>query len=197
MNKVITVTDVVEHAFCPKFTYFRMVMDMPEGEKRRGTVQKGREIHEIRQRNNPKYVPKNIAGGYKVRGVTIYSSKLDLVGKIDYAVISDGGIVLFELKYASPFIGPTLRTQLGLLAMLLEERYGKPCRDAVVRFLREPRKTVHIVIVENILAGALQTLEGVKTVLRDGRMPPTRYDKRCEDCAFRLICPVGSLKRSQ
>jgi len=197
LSEVVSVTDVVEHAFCPMFTYFRLVMGMPQYEKRRGTVQKGRAIHEIRQRNNPGYIPKNLEGGTKVMGVTLYSSKLGLVGKIDHAIITNDQIVIFEQKYAKSFLGKTLRVQLGLLATLLEEHYGKPCKQAVVQFLVKPCKTVRIIIDERIRAEALQTLSDLRRVLDSCQMPSSHYDGRCEDCTYRLVCPTVSLKRRQ
>jgi len=197
LNEFVTVTDVVEHAFCPMFTYFRLITNIPQNEKRRGTVQKGREVHEIRQHNNPKYIPKNINKGVKIRAVTLYSQKLGLIGKIDHAIITNNNIILFEQKYSKPFINQTLRVQLGLLSLLLEEKYNKKCDKAQVQFLQEPRKTIHVTINKKMRKKALNTLIDMKKVINDGRMPHAHYDGRCADCTYHLICPVGSLKRNQ
>lgn len=53
----LTVTDVVEDEFCPKFTYFGHVLGLPQHEGRRGTVQAGREHHARHERQNRKFVP--------------------------------------------------------------------------------------------------------------------------------------------
>ena len=46
----LTVTHVLEHLFCPRFTYFEHVLAVPERQERRLLVQKGREAHEERRR---------------------------------------------------------------------------------------------------------------------------------------------------
>jgi hypothetical protein len=49
----LTVTHVLEHLFCPRFTYFEYVLGVPERQERRLLVQKGRQAHEERKRINP------------------------------------------------------------------------------------------------------------------------------------------------
>lgn len=46
----ITITHVLEHLFCPRFTYFEHVLAIPERQENRWKVQKGREVH-LEQQN--------------------------------------------------------------------------------------------------------------------------------------------------
>ncbi|MEZ6115702.1 MAG: hypothetical protein R3C28_03910 [Pirellulaceae bacterium] len=52
----ITVTHVLEHLFCPRFTYFEYVLAMPERQEKRWKVQKGREVHLERTKVNKSYL---------------------------------------------------------------------------------------------------------------------------------------------
>jgi CRISPR-associated exonuclease Cas4 len=134
MNEPITVTDVVEHAFCPKFTYFGLVLGLKQYEEKRGTVMAGRRMHSKHEKTNLFYLPHNIKGK-KLVSLKFYSKKYDFVGKIDEAVETNDEVVLVERKYSDNIIiGPTLKVQLGLLAILVEENIHKPVRRAIVIF---------------------------------------------------------------
>src|ERR1700730_16613129 len=56
----LTVTHVLEHLFCPRFTYFEHVLGVPERQERRLLVQKGRQAHVERRRINPNYLRKKL-----------------------------------------------------------------------------------------------------------------------------------------
>ncbi|RLB87388.1 MAG: CRISPR-associated protein Cas4, partial [Deltaproteobacteria bacterium] len=56
----ITASDILEYLFCPRFTYFENYLDIPQHEEKRFKVQKGRIIHEDKQRINPRYLRKKL-----------------------------------------------------------------------------------------------------------------------------------------
>ena len=56
----ITITHVLEHLFCPRFTYFEHVLCVPERQERRWKVQKGREVHLERAKVNKSYLRKKL-----------------------------------------------------------------------------------------------------------------------------------------
>ncbi|MEM4389868.1 MAG: CRISPR-associated protein Cas4 [Candidatus Micrarchaeia archaeon] len=191
------VIDVVEHVFCPKFTYFQHVLGIPQHEEKRGSVLSGRQIHERRLRNNPAYVIAGVPSGARRNSILLYSERLDLIGRADYIILSGTEAVLVEQKYASPFIGATLKTQVSLLAILLSDALGLSCSRAIIRFLKPPKSNVELPITEEMKAAALKALADFRRVCRLGIMPFSRYTRRCEDCCYRKICPVGSLKTNQ
>jgi CRISPR-associated exonuclease Cas4 len=197
MNDLITVTDVVEHAFCPKFTYYGHVLKLEQFEQKRGTVQQGKMMHKRREKTNTSYIPQGIVGK-KIIGLKIYSSRLGLSGKIDEAIELKNEIIVIEHKYSNRVeIGDTLKAQLGLLAILLEENLNKPVNTGIVIFTKENRKEIVVPIDESIRKNALDTLENVKNVIRTGKSPNSIFDGRCLDCCYRRVCPVGSLKTNE
>ena len=189
----LTVTDVVEYSFCPKFTYFINVLGLDQYEQKRGTVAAGRKLHKLHERNNPTYIP-HTNKGKKLVARKFYSEKFDLSGKIDEAIEMDDEIILIERKYTDIYdISDTLLVQLGLLSILIEENLKKPVKIAVVIFNKTQRKQVSIIIDDTLKNHSLEILEKTKKVIQMGIMPDADFDNRCLNCCFRKICPVGSL----
>lgn len=197
MNEFITVTDVVEHAFCPKFTYYGHVLGLEQFEEKRGTVQSGKKMHRRHEYTNMSYIPRGL-NGKKIIGLKLYSSRLGLVGKIDEAIESENKITIIEHKYSDHVkIGDTLKVQLGLLAILLEENLAKPVKTGVVVFTKEKREVVTAIIDESMRKKALDMLDEVKQIIKTGKSPKSNFDGRCLNCCYRKVCPVGSLKTSE
>ena len=193
MISPLTVTDVVEYAFCPKFTYFINVLGLEQFEQKRGTVTLGRQLHNRHEKDNLKYIPQGFSGT-KIIARKFFSVKYGLSGKIDEAIEMENEIVLIERKYSDNHtIYPTLRVQLGLLSVLIEENLHKPVLEAIVIFNKNKRKDIHIKIDDVIKKESLSMLEYVKTVIKSEIMPESDFDNRCLNCCFRRVCPTGSL----
>ena len=191
---MISVTMVVEHVFCNRFTYYGMVAGLPQYEQKRGTVDTGKKHHKSSEITNKNYVPKNIVGK-KITAQKLYSSKYGFVGIVDHAIITDTDIVIIERKYSSgPTIYDTLRAQLGLLSLLLEENLKKPVKQAIVIFTKDnKRTTVTVPVDENLQNFAINMLNETNKVIAQQTMPDTSYSNRCVDCCYHNICDVGSL----
>lgn len=190
---MLTVTDVVEHAFCPKFTYYSSVLGLRQFEEKRGTVKAGKNLHQKHENTNKAYVPQQFSGK-KLVGTKYYSQKLDLSGKIDEAIETDDEIILIERKYTdSAQLHDTLKVQLGLLAIIIEENTCKPVRTAQVIYTKQNRVIKNYEIDESIKKFALKMLEETKKVVLSGIIPESSFDNRCLNCCFRKICPTGSL----
>lgn len=189
----VTVTDVVEHVFCPKFTYYSSVLGLRQYEEKRGTVKTGRQLHQKHEKTNKDYTP-HLFTGKKLIGCKYYSPKLDLSGKIDEAVETQGEIILIERKYTDyAKLQDTLKVQLGLLSLLIEENTGKPVRKAQVIFSKQNRIVKNYQIDESIKQYALEMLNETKKVAYGCTIPFSKFDNRCLNCCFRKICSTGSL----
>lgn len=66
----ITASHLLEYLFCPRFTYFEYVLDIPQHEDKRFKVEVGREIHKKIRRMNPDYLRKKI--GVKEKKSDVY-----------------------------------------------------------------------------------------------------------------------------
>ncbi|MEM3356454.1 MAG: CRISPR-associated protein Cas4 [Candidatus Bathyarchaeia archaeon] len=185
----LSVTNVVEHAFCPRFTYFQLVLGIKQREEKRGTVIAGRELHSRHSTTNRNYI---IAGvkGRKFVEAYLYSEKLQLSGKIDEAIETDAEIIIIERKYSDyTFIGKTLKTQLALLALLAEETFAKKVKRAIVIFQKKRRAKVRVNITEKTKNFALKMLQSTRFVIETGVIPRSQRDNRCINCCYRKLCP--------
>lgn len=178
MSSFLTITNVVEHAFCPKFTYYQLVLNLKQNEEKRGTVQAGRSFHSRHASTNLNYFPKGIEGK-KLTEVQLFSKSHLFTGKIDEAIETSEEIIIIERKYSDYVeVGPTLKTQLGLLTILAEENLQKKVKRAIVVFDRTKRVELQVDVTNEICEYALSMLEETRRVLTSGISPPSKYDNR-------------------
>src|SRR3954451_8695024 len=79
----LTVTHVLEHLYCPRFTYFEYVLGVPERQERRGLGAKGRQVHEERTKINPHYLRKKLGVVRRQFDVPLASRALGVRGSVD------------------------------------------------------------------------------------------------------------------
>src|SRR6185437_14892062 len=79
----LTVTHVLEHLFCPRFTFFEYVLAVPERQERRALVMKGREVHRERTQVNPRYLRKKLGVVARQFDVPLFSQRLGIRGAVD------------------------------------------------------------------------------------------------------------------
>jgi len=189
----LTITDIVENAFCPKFTYYELVLGLKQYEGKQGSVKAGRAYHERHSTTNLTYMPKKTRGK-KLTELQLFSKSQLFSGKIDEALEIPAEIIIIERKYSDhTTVGTTMKTQLGLLSILVEEALGKRVRKAIVIFDRTRRREIQVNITEEIRNLALSILQRTKETLTSGTCPPAHYSNRCLTCCYRKVCEVGSL----
>ena len=190
---MISVTNVIENVFCEKFTYYGNVLELPQYEEKRGTVDSGKKLHKKYETSNKEFIPSNFTGK-KLLSITFYSQQYGYMGKIDEAIELDDRIVLIERKFSDyTKIHNTILVQLGLLSILIEENLGKPVDEAIVIFTKSKKITIPVKISKSVKFFALSMLDRTKQTIESGIMPDSYYDNRCVNCCYRRICPVGSL----
>jgi CRISPR-associated exonuclease Cas4 len=154
-------------------------------------------MHKRHEDTNVFYIPHGLSGK-KIIGLKLYSSRLGLVGKIDEAIESENEITIIEHKYSDRIeLGDTLKVQLGLLAILLEENLAKPVKTGIIIFTKEKREVITVIIDELMKKKALDMLDKVRQVIKTGKSPRSNFDGRCLNCCYRKVCPVGSLKMDE
>jgi len=189
LSNCLSVTNAVEHAFCPRFTYFQLVLGIEQREGKRGTVQSGRAYHNRHSTTNKTYKIKRLDGIKRIE-LILYSKKYSFSGKIDEAIEAEDQILLIERKYTDyVVIGSTLKTQLGLLAILAEENTGKKVNQAIVVFDKTERVEVIVNVTKEIKQKALLMLKKTNHTISTGSMPHSSHDNRCLNCCYRKICP--------
>ncbi len=188
----LTVTHILEHGYCPRFTYFENVLTIPEHQERRTLVMRGRQVHEERKRINPTYLRKKLGVVERQFDVPLASQTLGVRGSVDEVLtLEDGTMAPFDYKFAK-FKGQifhNLKMQSVLYGLLIEETFHKSVRRGFLCYTRSSHRVVPVEITPVDFAEARRMAGEVLAVITTGVFPPaTRWKARCRDCCYRNIC---------
>lgn len=188
----ITITHVLEHLFCPRFTYFEHVLLIPEHQENRWKVQKGRDIHLERQNINKNYLRKKIGVTDRKHDIPLSSDSLGIRGIADEVLTFDDGTMgPFDYKFAKA-PKKTFRTQkiqCVLYGMLIEETFQTEVTRGFLCYTRSNYQLVDIKINQKSRNDAMKIVDEVNEVIQIGILPEsTPYQSRCIDCCYRNIC---------
>ncbi len=184
--------ELLEYRFCPRFIYFMRVLNIDQYEERRYKVQKGRDVHEKRSRENPDYLWKKIGAVQRESNVYLASDRYHLQGIVDEVVtLKDGSMAPIDYKYALRPTEPyaSHRLQLQCYCLLVEDVYQEPVQQGFLFYIRRGRDQVAVPFNETIKDKLLHDIETVVKIIQKERMPsPTRVKTRCADCTYKNIC---------
>jgi CRISPR-associated exonuclease Cas4 len=188
----LTVTHVLEHLFCPRFTYFEYVLAVPERQERRLLVQKGRQAHEERRRINPNYLRKKLGVVHRQFDVPLSSVRLGVRGSVDEVLtLADGSMAPFDYKFAEDRgrIYQNQKMQSVLYALLIREAFQQSVHRGFLCYIRSKHKVVPIEFTDTDFADAEAVLREILQVIQTGCFPrATSWRSRCRDCCYRNIC---------
>jgi len=188
----VTVTHVLEHLFCPRFTYFEHVLAVPERQERRLLVQKGRQAHEERRHINPNYLRKKLGVTQRQFDVPLASARLGVRGTVDEVLtLADGSMAPFDYKFAEyrERIYHNQKMQSVLYGLLIREMFQRPVLRGFLCYIRSKHKVVPIEFGDADFLEAEGVLREILDVIQTGRFPrATAWKARCRDCCYRNIC---------
>jgi CRISPR-associated exonuclease Cas4 len=188
----LTVTHLLEHLYCPRFTYFEYVLGIPERQEKRTLVQKGRAVHEERRHTNPNYLRKKLRVVARQFDVPLASAALGVRGSVDEVLtLEDGSMAPFDYKFAEApaQVYHNQKMQSALYGLLIRETFGVPVRRGFLCYVRSKHQIVTLEHTEDDYAEVRRTLAEILEVIRTGLFPPaTKCKARCRDCCYRNIC---------
>lgn len=188
----LMVTHLLEHLFCPRFTYFEYVLGVPERQGNRPLVLKGRQVHEERRRTNPHYLRKKLGVVRRQFDVPLASAALGVRGNVDEVLtLADGSMAPFDYKFAEVprTIYHNQKMQSALYALLIQEAFGVPVRRGYLCYVRSKHRIVELEHTEEDYAAVRRVLAEILEVIQTGVFPPaTPWKARCRDCCYRNIC---------
>jgi len=189
---MITPSEVVEHLYCPRFTYFMNCLDIPQHEELRYKVLKGRELHEKREVENREYIRKKIGCVSKDISVYIASRNLRVRGVVDEVLeLNDGTFAPLDYKFAeyNDFTFETHKIQSVLYALLIMENYNKPVKKGFICYIKSGNKIKEIVYNEQDFCYTKEVIDEIFSVILKGYYPKkTKWQNKCIDCCYRNIC---------
>ncbi|MBU0992171.1 MAG: CRISPR-associated protein Cas4 [Proteobacteria bacterium] len=187
----ITTSQLMEYVFCPRFTYFEYVLNIPQNEGNRFKVEKGRTVHEIVRKQNPDYLRKKL-GVIDKKSDVYLSSSSGIRGIVDEILfLEDGSASPLDYKYAEykGKIFKTYRYQLIFYAKLIKDNYDVSVNKGFVVYTRSKNKMIELEIKEKDFDELEKIIGGINEVICGNHYPgPTSVKRRCPDCCYKNIC---------
>lgn len=189
---MLTPSEVLEHVFCPRFTWFMNVMHIAQHEDKRFKVLKGREVHRQRESENKGYLRRKI--GVTQREISVYlaSPQLRLRGVVDEVLwLKDGTLAPLDYKYTEvrDDVYKTHRVQLLIYALLIEVTYRAEVTRGYAAYIRGGNKLIEVSVTEEGRAEVMRLVDEIFDIIATGRLPArTRNRNQCADCCYKNIC---------
>ena len=188
----VTVSDALEYLFCPRFIYFMHCLGIAQREERRFKVQKGRELHESREKVNRDYVRKKLNCIRKEISVYLTSKKYHFKGEVDEVLfLEDGTVAPLDYKYAEfkETVYKTHKFQAALYGLLIMEHFGVDVKRGFVCYTRSNNHVEEIDFQQKDYEKAKEIVREILMIIQRGYYPEgTKQKARCVDCTYRNIC---------
>ncbi|WP_295447181.1 CRISPR-associated protein Cas4 [uncultured Thiodictyon sp.] len=189
---MITPSEVLEHVYCPRFTWFMNVQNIPQHEDSRFKVLKGREVHQRRATENRDYLRRKIGAVKREIEVYLASPALRLRGIVDEVLwLKDGSMAALDYKYteARDTVFKTHETQILLYSMLIHDVYQQPVTRGFVAYVRDGSQLLEVLVTAEAIARTKWLIDQIFDIIQTGRLPARTSSRlRCEDCCYRNIC---------
>jgi len=190
---MITVSDVVEYMYCPRFIYFERVLCIPQHEEKREKVLIGRHIHELKEKINKNYIRKSINAKAKFLNVYLSSKKYRIVGIVDEVLeLDDGSYAPLDYKFAEykSRLFKTHKYQSILYGLLIKENFGVDVNRGYVVYVRSGNLVKEIKFKQKDFDEAVEFIDLIFRIIENEEFPLNiRVNKRkCIDCCYRNIC---------
>ena len=191
-DTIITISDVLEYLFCPRFIYFMHCLAIPQHQGSRFKVIKGREVHDEKRITNTEYLRKKLGVVRKEINVFIASKNHNIKGIVDEVLfLEDGTAAPFEYKYAEfkDAIFQTYKFQLVLHAMMIKENYKIDVKKGFICFTRSNNHIEEIIFTEKDFKKGLEIIDEILGIINKGFYPgKSKYKNKCIDCCYSNIC---------
>jgi len=184
----LTVTDLKNHAHCPRFTYFEHCL--PAVRPRTYKMDEGDEAHEReRARANRRTLRAyGLPAGERQFNVRVQSAALRLRGEIDELVITpDRTFIPVDYKLSRK-VSDSFAVQLTAYALLLEAMHGVTVETGYI-YLMVPRQMTPVPITPKLRTTVHTLIAAARRLVASEQMPPpTAARAKCRDCEFRRFC---------
>ena len=192
-EECITISDVIEYLFCPRFTYFMHCLGIAQHEGRLIKVQKGRSLHKSREKTNLGYLRKRYGVTDKLTGVYLYSKKHRIRGIMDEVLfLEDGSAAPLDYKFAKYHnrVFKTHKYQSALYGLMIAEYFNCPVYRGYLCYTRSGNKIVELPFNEKLFQQAENVIQNIFCIIQKEQFPEiTGNKKRCIDCFYKRICP--------
>ena len=191
-NVFITVSDVIEYMFCPRFIYFMHCLAIPQHEEQRFKVRKGRNIHTTKTKLDKDYLRKKLGVEKKEVNVYLSSEKYHIKGIVDEVLfLDDGTAAPLDYKFAEykNKIFQTYKNQMILYGLMISEVYNINVNKGIICYTRSNNMIKTVYMQQKDFDKAVNQVNEVLEIIQKGYFPKsTKYRNKCIDCCYRNIC---------
>jgi len=189
---LITMSDVLEYLFCPRFIYYMYALDIPQNEEKYFKVLKGRKVHKAKRDANKEYLRKKFGVVRKESEVYLVSKVHNIKGIVDEVLFfQDGTASPFEYKFAEykKRIYRTYKFQLILQGILIRDNFEVEVKRGYLCYTRSSNRVVEVPFRESDFDKALRAVGEIIEVIQKGYYPKeTGHKMKCINCTYRNVC---------
>ncbi|WP_048203440.1 CRISPR-associated protein Cas4 [Methanocaldococcus infernus] len=190
---MITVSDVIEYLYCPRFVYFERVLGILQHEEKREKVLIGRHIHELKEKINKNYIRKSINAKSKYSNVYLSSKKYKIVGIVDEVLeLNDGSFSPLDYKFAEykSRLFKTYKYQSVLYGLLIKENFNVNVNKGFIVYVRSGNLIKEIKFKKEDFKKAIEFIKLIFEIIEDEKFPIDIKvnKKKCIDCCYRNLC---------
>lgn len=186
----ITPSHIIQHQYCPRFTYFEWVLRVPQYEDKFGKVIRGRRLHDERLERNKGYLRRRL--GVVQRYDDQYVTNELLRGRIDEVLqLEDGTMAPLDYKFAefNGMVYRTYRNQLYCYAWLIADSFDAQVDRGFIVYTRSHNRVETVPITTEDIDRVRVTADEIRRVVEDNYFPKaTPFKKQCVNCTYRKIC---------
>jgi CRISPR-associated exonuclease Cas4 len=186
----LTPSHIIEYLFCPRYTYFEYVLCVPQYEEKYYKVNKGRDVHEKKSKQNIDYTRQKI--GVQSKLINQYLCNDYLRGEVDEVLfLLNGDMSALDYKYAEykDIVYDTYKTQLYCYAVLIEHNFNKTVNKGYLVYTRSKNKLIEVEITKNNKEEIKTVCKEINKIIDKNYFPKsTKYKKRCLNCTYKNIC---------
>ena len=186
----LTPSHLIQHSYCPRFTYFEHVLKIPQNEEKYGKVMRGRQIHEQKLVRNKRYLRRRLGVTGRHDNQHLYMAGMR--GIIDEVLfLNDGTCAPLDYKFtkAKEKMNRTYRLQLTCYALLVEANFDRPVHRGFLVYVRSKHQVQTLPITKKERDNVRRLSEEVRSVITQNTFPKaTKYKKQCLSCTYRNVC---------
>jgi CRISPR-associated exonuclease Cas4 len=187
---VLRVSDLRQWVYCPRVAWWTHVCPVAKLEsfKMKQGLLKERRLQRLQKRRTFRSFGLNGGMGAVECNVSLFSSRLQLSGRLDLLLRWGASRFPVEVKFTRGPARLNHRLQLAGYALLIEDEYGLHVPHGYV--VRLPDDTVDRIEIDDPLRElTLKTMDALRTMIRREQMPPASPCLACcVDCEYRLFC---------
>ncbi|KUO53434.1 MAG: CRISPR-associated protein Cas4 [Desulfitibacter sp. BRH_c19] len=187
----VTPSEIIEFMYCRRFIYFMKCLGIRQYEENRYKVQKGRVIHDKKEKQNREYLRKKLGVVAKEMDVSLVSNTYKIRGKVDEVLtLLDGTLAPLDYKFTKydGVLYQTYLTQVVMYGLMIEETYDRVVKKGFIVYCRGGHDVKEIEITEKNKTDLKETIREFLEVIQGHFPKATRFKARCLDCCYKNIC---------